>query len=129
MNLADFLIAPRPVWDWRSHDCCRWVARWAVLNGTIDPMASIRDAYDDEASAMACIEAGGGLVPLWTRGAIEAGIPEADEARPGDIGIIARETECGTNEAAAIFGGARWITLAHRGIIAGPAEPLIVWRI
>jgi hypothetical protein len=127
--LGDYIAAAlsRP-WVWGQVDCCTFVAGWVIHRGHGDPMAFIRGAYDSEMGALRQIAAGGGLVPLWTRGMIEAGVPEADDARVGDVGIIARPTQCSTDQAAAIFAGERWISLGVRGIQSGPADVLALWR-
>jgi hypothetical protein len=115
-------------WEWGEVDCCTFAADWAVLCGRADPMGFIRGCYHTELGALRKIKKGGGLVALWTRGMAEAGIPEADSPHAGDIGVIARATDCRTNEAAAIYAGERWVTLGARGIDSGPADVLALWR-
>lgn len=129
MTLAAYMaeIEARP-WSWGSHDCCTFVAGWVMARGNPDPMEFIRDRYDSERSALRRIREGGGLERLWLRGMIEAGVPEADEPRAGDVGVIRAATVDGVNEACGVYTGDRWLTLGLRGIECGPAEPIMVWR-
>ena len=127
-TLGDYLGAPRPAWDWVNLDCCRWVDGWVQQRGYPSPIAMLGLTYDSERSALLAIRRGGGLVALWTRGMCLAGVREADDAQAGDVAIIGRPTECGTNEAAAIFTGERWMTLGVRGFHCGPADVLASWR-
>jgi hypothetical protein len=93
-------------------------------------MAAIGMEYDSERSALRRIAEGGGLAALWSRGMTEIGAEACglDDVRAGDVGVIARATQCGTNEAAAIWTGTRWATLGLRGLDFGPADALAVWR-
>jgi hypothetical protein len=129
MGVGEYIRAAmmRP-WAWGKHDCCTFVASWVIACGHADPMAFIRGDYSNEKEALRRISRGGGLVALWTRGMIDAGVPEADEARAGDVGVIRCPTPCGSGEAASIFTGDRWITLGVRGIDSGPADVLAIWR-
>lgn len=129
MKLGDFLAMPRPEWDWRLHDCCRWVDRWVQARGYRSPIEALGLVYDSERSALRRISEGGGLVTLWTGGMALVSVPEADEAQAGDVGIISRATSDGLNEAMAIYTGERWLSLSLRGLEAGPAEALRVWRV
>lgn len=128
MRLGDFLSAPLPEWDWRAHDCCRWVDRWAQTRGRTSPIKALGLRYSTERGALLTIRRGGGLMALWSRGMAAVGVPEADEPQPGDVAVIRRETVCGLDEAMAIRVGKRWASLAIRGLEIGPAEPLKVWR-
>lgn len=130
MRLAEYLAAPRAQWDWVNLDCCRWVDGWLQAQGKPSPMAAIGMEYDSERSALRRIVEGGGLTALWTRGmsAIGAEACAIDDASAGAVGVIARPTHCGTNEAAAIWTGTRWATLGLRGLDFGPAEALAVWH-
>ncbi|MEH3121163.1 MAG: hypothetical protein PGN16_04150 [Sphingomonas phyllosphaerae] len=128
MKLADFLSAPLPEWDFRHHDCCRWVARWIVARDHACPIESLGLRYSTERGALLTIKRGGGLTALWGRGMTAVGVPEAAEPQPGDVAVIHRPTSCGLDEAMAIRVGERWASLALRGLEIGPAEPLKVWR-
>lgn len=131
MRLAEYLREPRAPWDWIRTDCCRWVDGWVVAYGRASPMAAIGMQYDSERSALRRIAEGGGLVGLWSQGMAAIGasvVAEDDDLQPGDVGVIRRATVCGTNEAAAIWTGDRWVTLGLRGLDFGPAEALAVWR-
>ena len=132
MRLSEYLSAPRPAWDWQRLDCCRWVDGWCLANLRGSPMAAIGIRYDSERSALLQIKRGGGLVALWTRGMAAVGIAavgDQDDLRAGDVGVICRPTACGTDEAAGIWTGERWVTLGLRGLDFGPADALAVWRV
>ena len=92
-------------------------------------MAAIRIRYDSETGALRRIAEAGGLLPLWTGAMALLFVAEVDKPAAGDIGVIARATLCGTNEAAAIFTGDRWVSLGLNGLDFGPAEALRVWRL
>lgn len=129
MRVADYLAAPRPAWDWIALDCCRWVDGWVQARGFDSPIAALGLTYDSERSALRCIRKAGGLVPLWRKGMALVGVEEADAPMVGSVGVIRRPTSCGTDEAAAIFTGDRWVSLGLRGLDFGPAEALAVWHV
>jgi hypothetical protein len=132
MRVGEYLGLDRPAWDWVTLDCCRWIDGWVVARGHASPMAAIGVEYDSERSALRRIAEGGGLAALWTAGMTAIGIepaPETDDLLTGDVGVIQRATSCGTDEAAAIWTGERWVTLGLRGLDFGPAEPLAVWHV
>lgn len=130
--LGDYIDwAIKQPWGWGREpgmDCCKFAARWVVRRGHSDPMDYIVGRYDSAIGALSLIRRNGGLVPLWTRGMIEAVVPEADDPRAGDVAIIRVATDDGTNEACGIYTGDKWLTLGQRGIEAQPAEPLMIWR-
>lgn len=70
----------------------------------------------------------GGLVGAARRGMLDAGIREANEPCLGDMAIIERPTDDGLNQACALFGGERWVSLGIAGLDSGPAVPLAIWR-
>jgi len=114
--------------DWDEPDCCVYIAKWCVERGNTDPMLFTRGLYDSEMSAYRLIVRNGGLVPLWTRGMIEAQIPEADEAQMGDVAVLEAITEDGLNEACGIYTGDKWAVRTPTGIAFTPAVPLMIWR-
>lgn len=93
-------------------------------------MAAIGMKYDSERSALRRIAEGGGLTLLWSKGMAAIGVASCpmSEVQPGAVGVITRATACGTNEAAAIWTGTRWVTLGLTGLDFGPADPLAVWH-
>lgn len=132
MRLAEYLALPRPAWDWVTIDCCRWVDGWCRAHGLESPMEAIGIRYDSERSALLQIARGGGLSALWAKGMAAVGaapVDEWDQLQAGDVGVIRRATSCGTDEAAGIWTGERWVTLGLRGLDFGPAEALAVWRV
>jgi hypothetical protein len=91
-------------------------------------MEAIGIVYDSEISAMRLIARSGGLLALWTDGLKVVGIPEVAEPQAGDFAVILRPTQCGADEAMALFTGTRWATLGLHGLDFGPAEALRIWR-
>ncbi len=130
MRLGEYLVAAaRDPWIWGGADCCTFAADWVANSGRPDPMAFIRGQYRTERSALLKIKRGGGLVELWSRGATDAGLRETNDPVLGDIAVIARATECGANQAAAIWTGERWVSRGISGLQFGPAEILHAWRV
>lgn len=129
MTLGEYLLfaAKRP-WGWGTHDCCTFASQWAIIRGNPDPMAYLRGRYSTAGEAVRVLVKHGGLLAVTTRGMIEAGVPEADFPRAGDIGVVQRPTEEGLNQACGIYTGERWATLGLRGMDCGPAEILGLWR-
>jgi hypothetical protein len=127
-DLAAFLKEPQPRFDFVTHDCCRWVDKWSIARSHPSAIVALGLTYDSERSALVTIKRGGGLVALWTEGMALAGVPEADDAREGDIGVIERTTDDGLNETVAIFTGERWANISDRTLHFGPADVLAMWR-
>ena len=128
MHVSDFLAIPRPAWDWRAHDCCRWVDRYLRLCGYASPIEALGLRYDSERSALRVIAKGGGLVALWDAGMAAVVVPHADAAQAGDVAVIERTTADGLNQAMGLFTGDRWASLTPRGLEFGPAQALRIWR-
>lgn len=105
--------------------CGYFSADWVVACGGADPLAFMRG--DSEVKAAARFARHGAL-ELARLGAIEAGLPEVDEPRTGDVGVIQRETDDGRGECCAIYSDGKWVSLGVRGLDAGPAVALAVWR-
>lgn len=121
----------REPWGWGAKpgiDCCKFGARWVVACGHSDPMAFLHPLYDSELAALRTIRRGGGLVELWTRGMIDAAVPEADDARAGDVGVLDVPTEEGLGQAVGIYTGERWAIRQQAGMHFGPASIVKMWR-
>ena len=129
MTLGEYLVEKRTRWDWVMHDCSRWLDRWIVSRGHRSPIRAANVRYSTELGAARVIRRAGGLLPLWTLGMIEAGIPECDDQRAGDFAILSVDTDDGTNEACGIWTGKRWATLYRGGLAFGFGDPLLMWRI
>jgi len=130
MTLADYLrrAAQEPL-QWSVADCCTFGADWFVARGHPDPMAAWRGRYDSMAGALRFIVNGGGLAALCAEGFRSIGLePHAMPLAAGDVGVVLRETEDGTHEVVGIYGGERWVTRGLRGLEAGPADHVKVWR-
>jgi hypothetical protein len=132
MMLGEYLQgAMRETWGWGGRpgiDCCKLGARWVVACGHPDPMAFLHPLYDSERSALLTIRRGGGLVPLWTHGMADAGVPEVDDPSAGVVGVLEVPTEDQIDQAVGIFTGERWAVRQQAGMHFGPAEPLRMWR-
>lgn len=128
-NLASYLrAAGARSWTWGTHDCCTFGAGWFLLHGYADPMALFRGRYTTARGALRVIRRHGGLVDAVRYGMLDARVPEADEPRLGDMAVIERPTDDGLNQACALFGGERWVSLSTRGLDSGPGVPLAIWR-
>jgi hypothetical protein len=49
------------------HDCCLFAADWVLALTGVDYAAALRGTYADDESALAIIQAAGGIVPLVSR--------------------------------------------------------------
>lgn len=114
--------------EYRVHDCCTMPADWAIERGYDDPMRLWRGRYANESAANALI-AEYGLLDMWTLGMIDAGIPECDEPRIGDIGVVECVSHDGAGVVGAIYGGRRWHALSERGLFQASMTPLRIWRV
>lgn len=127
--LGDYLKAPRPAWDWTTHDCCRWVARWVVINGHPDPMDHIGHSYSTRTGALRVIRRGGGLVDLWTKGMTGARLAAVTDPAIGAVAVLSVPTDDEIGEACGIWTGERWGMLHERGLIFGVGTPLRIWNV
>lgn len=113
--------------EYRSHDCCTFVSDWVMRHGYDDPMARWRGRYASEGAARELMDRYG-LLDMWTLGMIEVGVPEADEARIGDVGLVECVSDDGVNLVGAIYGGKRWHALGEKGLFQASMKPVKVWR-
>jgi hypothetical protein len=114
--------------DYRVNDCCTFAADWVVSRGHCDPMQRWRGRYANEGSASALI-AEYGMLDMWTLGMIDAGIPEADEPKIGDVAVVECVSHDGVNQVGAIYGGKRWHVLGDKGLYQAHMKPLRIWRV
>ncbi len=128
MTLGEFLRAPCPPWDFRQHDCSRWLDRYLVGLGHASPMAATGIAYGSEREAQVVIGRGGGLLALWARGMDAVGLPRVEAPLPGDVAIISVPTDDGTDETTGIWTGQRWASVHKLGTMFGVGAPLMIWR-
>lgn len=118
--------------SWGLHDCCTFGTNWCVENGHTDPMARWRHNYTTEDGADALIASDHGLEQMWLLGMIDAQIPECDEARLGDVGLVRAHATNGVETVAAIYGGRRWHMLSHAGLYCASIAPehvIRTWRV
>lgn len=129
MTLGEYLRAPRPAWDYVTHDCSRWLDRWLILRGHASAMEATGIRYNSERSAMLTIGRGGGLLALWSRGMDAIGCPTIDTPAEGDAAILSIPTDDTTNETCGIWSGERWASVHKHGLVVGIGEPLAIWRL
>jgi len=129
MTLGDFLKAPCPAWDYRLHDCSRWLDRYLVGLGYASPMDALGIEYASEREAKLVIGRGGGLLALWTRGMNVIGPAEVAEPMMGDAAILSIATDDGTDQTTGIWTGVRWASVHRYGTMFGVGEPLRIWRV
>ena len=83
------LVEDKPC-QWGRDDCSAWAGTWVERErGVLIALPS----YDSEAQARDMIEKAGGLVNLWSRVLMLAGVPETDMPQYGDVGLV--ETRLG----------------------------------
>ena len=71
--------------EWGVDDCSAWAGAWVEKERGINLGLP---AYRGEEQARAMIEKAGGLVNIWARLAMLAGIPETDAPQYGDVGLV-----------------------------------------
>lgn len=86
--------------EWGVSDCSAWVGRWVEKERRISLGLPI---YSSEEEARGMIESAGGLVNIWSRLALVAGVPETDCPQYGDVGLI--ETKLGPVGVIMVHGG------------------------
>lgn len=135
MTLGEYLKwSVQQPWGWGTApglDCCKFVGKWVICCGHLDPMVlvwGLPGQYDSQISALRVIKQGGGLRQLWAEGMAHVGVPEADSPEAGDVAVLQAPTEDGLNEACGIWTGERWAILGQRGMIFGPADVIGLWR-
>lgn len=89
--LAEALAARADIpFVWGQHDCCTLACDIVELLTGVDPMASLRGRYHDEAGAEALLAEAGGLADLAARLAREAGLGSCHPAfaQRGDVALV-----------------------------------------
>lgn len=130
MMLREYLLMPRPKWDWVHMDCSRWMDGWLVRMGWGSAMEAIGISYTGPREAAELIAGAGGLLPLWARGMEALGLSGITApTKEGDVAILDIQTDDGTNETTGIWTGTKWASLHRSGIVCGVGEPLRVWSI
>lgn len=122
--LGERLAWPRKAGEW---DCCTLPAAWGLALGLGDAMAAWRGVYSTEAEAVDIVARAGGLAGIFGAGLESVGAYRVDEARAGDVGVIALRDE----EAGAVYTGRRWAFVAERGlgfVTLRPADVPNIWR-
>lgn len=127
--LGDYLRSAQPAWDYRQHDCSRWLDRYLVMLGYPSPMEATGIAYGGEREAKVVIGRGGGLLALWTRGMEAIGLQEIGEPQVGAAAILAIPTDDGTDQTCGIYTGKRWASVHRHGTVFGLGEPLRMWSV
>lgn len=127
--LGDFLRSAQPTWDYREHDCSRWLDRYLRMLGHPSPMAATGIVYASEREAKVVIGRGGGLLALWSAGIEAIGLTEVAAASPGDIAILSIPTDDDEDETCGIWTGKRWASVHRTGTMFGVGVPLRIWRV
>lgn len=127
--LGDFLRSAQPAWDYREHDCSRWIDRYLQMLGYPSPMKAIGIAYASEREAKVVIGRGGGLLSLWTAGMEAIGLTEAATPSPGDVAILSVPTDDDEDQTCGIWTGRRWASVHRTGTMFGVGESLRIWRV
>ncbi|WP_288803916.1 hypothetical protein [uncultured Novosphingobium sp.] len=127
--LGDFLRSAQPAWDYRQHDCSRWLDRYLCMLGYASPMEATGIQYDSEREAKVVIGRGGGLLALWTAGLEAIGLEEVETPALGDVAILSVPTDDGEDQTCGIWTGKRWASVHRTGTAFGIGDPLKVWRV
>lgn len=127
--LGDFLRMPNPAWDYRTHDCSRWLDRYLVDLGHASPMQATQITYDSEREAKLVIGRGGGLLALWSAGLAAIGLSVIAEPKAGDVAILSVITDDGEDQTCGIWTGERWASVHRYGVMFGVGSPLKIWRV
>ena len=127
-RLAAALEAARDKpFQWGSHDCGLFAADCVLAMTDVDPAASYRGQYTDEAGARATMLAlaSGGLRAAWTR-ALGPAMNNVRMARRGDVALV----EIGGVEATGVVAGSRVACLSEVGLAMVPAHRIVTaWRV
>ena len=108
---------------WHDNDCCSAPANVLADMGDTRLRRRLDAAYRDKASALAWIEAAGGLVALAHGLADELGFAATDAPGPGALGVIAATH----GPALALYDGHRFWAKALRGVVMA-GEALHTWE-
>lgn len=100
-------------WRWGERDCCASACEvFRRLHG-FDPMADVRGLCGSRAEASAFVAAEGGMAAMAARRLAAAGLVEATDPRPGDLGLSAERPE-GVVLCVMVEGG-KWAAKTARG--------------
>lgn len=119
----------RAGWQWGDRDCLLWLATWAQRNTGIDGGAQWRGRYRTALGCVRTLNRSGGMVACIERGAILAGLVEADTPREGAVGLVDVVTARGVEPVGGIFTGRRWAVLTRAGVLSVTASPARCWNL
>jgi hypothetical protein len=71
---------------WGTNDCVTWAADVALAVSGADPLGDLRGTWTDEASAMAALEAQGGLIQAMDKRFPRRSMPSL--AQRGDLALV-----------------------------------------
>lgn len=122
--LATFLeeAAAEP-FRYGSWDCAMTVANWIRARTGIDPAAEYRDRYGSIDEWQALVEREGGLVPIFDRLWLAAGLVRIASPVAGDVGVIPRPI----GSAGGIRVGDGWAVKAPTGLGRRQSIALAAW--
>lgn len=136
LTLAQFLTEERKhPWLWGVKDCTTWTADWIWGRTGIDPAASFRGAYHDQASCEVLLDREGGFVPLVGMCLDECGLGRTQNPKEGDVGIVDAPYRLGdrlpvVQATMAICQGDAWIMRKFpRGFHIERLKPLTAWAV
>ena len=118
--------AAREPFAWGVSDCALFMADWVRFARGLDPAASLRGRYRCHLGAARHIRRLGGLEAMGRTLAAAAGLPETDDPKPGDIGLV-RDPLAGP--LFAIRTALGWVAKAPQGIALGPFPFIVAWRV
>lgn len=118
-------VAGRAV-DYVDWDCCQYLAAWI---GRHRGVAAGFKGYRGEREALWKVHLAGGLVPLLTALASDAGLAPVTAPRRGDVGVVRVRGALGTTAVGGIFAGRRWGVLSTRGLAFVSGPPLASWEV
>lgn len=110
-------------------DCSMVLSDWVSLARGIDPLASYRGRYSDDAGWRALADEKGGLQELLADAFEGAGLRRVpiDEARIGDVAVV--KVHALDMVAGAIRATDGWVLKLQRGLCRLRVQPLAVWRV
>lgn len=114
-------------WVYGVSDCAPWLLRWVTeRTGKTAPVPD----YNSALGALRLIRVHGGVLPLYRLYAARMGLPEADEARRGDVGVIAAEGALTGLTGGICMSPGTWAAKLHDGRVKlVRADPLAIWSV
>lgn len=106
-----------------SWDCAMTVANWIRARTGADPAAEFRDRYSTVEAWQAIVECEGGLVPIFDRLWLAAGLVRVTDPIVGDVGVVPRPVGC----AGGIRGASGWLVKTPSGLGKRHTNAIAAW--